>query len=202
MAGEAKSYAERLFDYPAVGPLSDAAAMEAIRTPVLREGVEIEENTLAMIVEKTKGYPYFLQEWGSRAWDAAAESPITVADVDRATTDVLRQLDTGFFRVRLDRLTPREKDYMCAMASLGPGPHRSGEIAHALRIDVTQAGPLRKWTCQEGMVFVLSTGTRRSRSPCSMSSCSGPSRIGLPPFRHLRSPRFRANPGGGVNDRG
>jgi hypothetical protein len=153
LAGEAKSYAERLFDYPKVGPLPDDAARAALRTPVQREGVEIRDNALALIVERTKGYPYFLQEWGSHAWNAAKASPITAQDAERATIDALAHLDEGFFRVRLDRLTPREKDYVRAMAELGEGPHRSGEIAQKLSMDVTTAGPLRNGLIKKGMIF-------------------------------------------------
>lgn len=153
LAGEAKSYAERLFEYPAVGPLSDEDAREAIRAPVLREGVEVTDEALARVGERTRGYPYFLQEWGYHAWDAATTSPITAADVDRASIAALQRLDAGFFRVRLDRLTPREKEYMRAMAALGGGPHRSGDIAHALNMDVTTAGPLRNGLIKKGMIF-------------------------------------------------
>jgi len=153
LAGEAKSYAERLFNYPDLGPLSRDAARDAIREPMRREGVRIADEALEMIVEKTKGYPYFLQEWGQHTWNAASESPITAGDVERATAEALRQLDVEFFRVRLDRLTPRERDYMRAMASLGPGPHRSGEIAQVLSMNVTAAGPLRDGLIKKGMIF-------------------------------------------------
>lgn len=153
LAGEAKSYAERLFNYPDVGRLSDDAAEDAIRAPVMREGVQIEDAALLVIREQTKGYPYFLQEWGFHTWNAAASSPITPDDVKRATADALSHLDNGFFRVRIDRLTPRERDYMRAMAELGPGPHRSGDIAQLLFIDVTAAGPLRNTLIKKGMIF-------------------------------------------------
>lgn len=101
----------------------------------------------------TQGYPYFLQEWGSHAWETASDSPISLADVKRATEAALRCLDQSFFRVRFDRLTPREKDYMLAMARLGPGPHRSGEIAQAMQIDVRAAGPLRNKLIKKGMIY-------------------------------------------------
>lgn len=153
LAGEAKSYAERLFVYPNVGRLPEDAAKDAIRSPVRKQGVEITEGALTMIVEQTRGYPYFLQEWGSHAWDAAAGSPITQGDVERATAEALAQLDEGFFRVRMDRLTPCEKAYMRAMAALGPGPHRSGDIAKALKVDVRAAGPLRNGLIRKGMIF-------------------------------------------------
>ncbi len=140
-------------EYPEVGKLSDEAARSAIRAPVQREGVEITEEALKIIVEETEGYPYFLQEWGSQAWNAATTSPITAADARRATTEALNRLDQGFFRVRLDRLTPRERDYVRAMAELGRGPHRSGEIANLLGIQVTTAGPLRNGLIKKGMIY-------------------------------------------------
>lgn len=153
LAGEAKSYAERLFDYPAVGPLDHHAATSAIRDPVRREGAEIEDAALQEIVTRTAGYPYFLQEWGSHAWNDAPRSPITVADVARASDHTLRALDEGFFKVRLDRLTPRERDYLRAMADLGPGPHRSGDIADVLGMPVTAAAPIRGGLIKKGMVY-------------------------------------------------
>jgi hypothetical protein len=153
LAGEAKSYAERLFDYPEVGALDRNDAERAIREPIRSEGAEIEPAALAMIVDHTHGFPYFLQEWGSHTWDTAPVSPITHADVARATEDALRTLDQGFFRVRLDRLTPRERDYMRAMAELGPGPHRSGDIAGLLGVQVTTVGPLRGGLLRKGMIY-------------------------------------------------
>ena len=153
LAGEAKSYSERLFEYPDVGPLAAEAAQDAIREPMRREGVNISEGALDRIVEKTRGYPYFLQEWGYHAWNVATSSPVTPEDAERATANALERLDKGFFRVRLDRLTPREKDYVRAMAALGPGPHRSGEIAQKLSMDVTTAGPLRNGVIKKGMVY-------------------------------------------------
>lgn len=153
LAGEAKSYAERLFDYPPVGALEDAAAERAIREPIHDEGAQIAPNALASIVEQTQGYPYFLQEWGSHAWDTAPASPITEHDVERASVDALGALDQGFFRVRLDRLTPREKAYMRAMAELGPGPHRSSDIAALLGEPVTRVAPIRGGLIRKGMIY-------------------------------------------------
>lgn len=153
LAGEAKSYAERLFDYPDVGALGQSDAERAIREPLRSEGVAIEPAALSMVVERTEGYPYFLQEWGANAWDVAAGSPITLADVGHATIAALRRLDEGFFRVRLDRLTPREREYMRAMAQLGPGPHRSGDIAATLGVKVTSVGFVRQALIHKGMVY-------------------------------------------------
>lgn len=153
LAGETKSYAERLFDYPPVGPLAPDDATDAIREPARREGVDYTPEALEIIVSTTQGYPYFLQEWGKHAWDVAEASPITADDARLANERAIRQLDHGFFRVRLDRLTPREKQYMRAMAELGPGPHRSGEIARAMGDPVSAVAPLRQGLIRKGMVY-------------------------------------------------
>jgi hypothetical protein len=153
LAGDAKSYAERLFDFPPVEALTPAEARDALREPARREGVDYDNEALALIVEQTRGYPYFLQEWGSSAWNVAPGSPITAADANRATELAVAQLDSGFFRVRFDRLTPREKDYMRAMAGLGPGPHRSGDIAQALNQGVASVAPLRQALITKGMIY-------------------------------------------------
>jgi len=151
--GRAKSYAERLFDIPEIGPLSNADARIALTKPVQAQGVEITEDALRSIVKQTHGYPYFLQEWGKHAWDAAAASPITIGDVQRASLATVAALDESFFRVRFDRLTPLEKKYLRAMAELGPGPHRSGDIAEQLERKVTSLGPTRNKLIAKGMIY-------------------------------------------------
>ncbi len=153
LAGNAKSYAERLFDYPPVGALEEADATEALRTPALKVGVDYEDHALDMIVRVTHGYPYFLQEWGKHAWNTADQTPISAEDAQAATGRAVRGLDQGFFSVRLDRLTPREKAYVRAMAELGPGPHRSGDIAEALDMKVQAAGSLRDKLIRKGMIY-------------------------------------------------
>ena len=153
LAGEAKSYAERLFDYPAVGPLPPAAASEAIVEPLKRQSMAIEDKALQHILKQTNGYPYFLQEWGYQAWNAAPVSPITLGDVKLAARAAAERLDGGFFKVRVDRLTPREKEYMHAMAALGPGPHRSGDIAKAMKKQVSAVAPLRDGLIKKGMIY-------------------------------------------------
>jgi len=153
LAGDAKSYAERLFDYPAVGPLTNEAARRAVREPVLGEDADIESKALERIVTVTQGYPYFLQEWGKHSWNRATTSPITEADVDTASVSATDALDKSFFRVRFDRLTPREQDYLRAMAELGPGPHRSGAIADKLGSTVEKMGPLRSGLIKKGMIW-------------------------------------------------
>lgn len=153
LAGEARSYAERLFEYPAIGPLDPEAARLAIRRPLLGEGVDIEPPALERIVAVTQGYAYFLQEWGKHAWLAAGASPITVMDVETAATTAIMALDRSFFRVRFDRLTPREQGYLRAMAELGAGPHRSGAIADLLGKSVESLGPLRSGLIRKGMIY-------------------------------------------------
>lgn len=156
--GKAKSYAERLFDFPTIGPLPRLAAEQAIRKPAAVHDVAFDDDALAAILDKTEGYPYFLQEWGKHVWDSARGSPITVADVSRAHDLTMAALDASFFSVRLDRLTPAEKRYLRAMAELGPGPHRSGEIAECLGKTVQSQAPLRGKLIQKGMVWSPSHG--------------------------------------------
>mgnify|MGYP002632777504 CR=1 FL=1 len=151
--GRAKSYAERLFDFPEIGPLPPDATKLAIAKPANDRGVEVTAEALDLIVTKTHGYPYFVQEWGKHSWDAAKASPITQADVENASTAAIAALDESFFRVRFDQLTPAEKGYIRAMAKLGPGPHRSGDIADELNRDVTSLGPTRNNLISKGMIW-------------------------------------------------
>jgi predicted transcriptional regulator len=156
--GQAKSYAERLFDFPEIGALPPPAAKIAISKPAVAQGVKVNEDALERIVQETRGYPYFLQEWGKHAWDTAAQSPITRYDVELASKAAVAALDESFFRVRFDRLTPVEKRYLRAMAELGPGPHRSGDIAEKLDRKVTSLGPTRNQLIAKGMVWSPSHG--------------------------------------------
>lgn len=156
--GRAKSYAERLFDFPVIGPLPRDAARLAIAKPARDQGVEITDDALARIFDETRGYPYFLQEWGKHAWDTAQASPITLADVELASKSAVAALDESFFRVRFDRLTPSERKYLRAMAELGPGPHRSGDVAEQLRRGVTSLGPTRNQLIAKGMIWSPSDG--------------------------------------------
>ena len=153
LTGRSKSYAERLFDFPPVDALEPPDAKLALTEPARQELVTFSAAALDRIVSLTKGYPYFLQEWGYHTWNHASRSPITEGDVDGASPAALRALDESFFRVRLDRLTPRERDYLRAMAELGGGPHRSGDVAQVLGINVTTAGPLRAGLIVKGMIF-------------------------------------------------
>lgn len=153
MAGDAKSYAERLFTYPEVGELPQEAARLAIRQPIETAGEVITPDAVDSIVERTHGFPYFLQEWGFTTWNTARGSEITMSDVDQANAAALRRLDDGFFNVRLERLTPKERDYVLAMASLGDGPYRSTEVARRMGEEIQSLGPLRARLISKGMVY-------------------------------------------------
>lgn len=153
LAGESKSYAERLFSFPDIGPLSEPDTAKALQDPVRAVGVEFEDAALQEIYRLTQGYPYFLQEWGYQTWNHAGLSPITLQDVQNATAKVIPRLDANFFRVRFDRLTPSEKNYLRAMAELGPGAHRSGDIASVLGVKITSLGPVRAKLIKKGMIY-------------------------------------------------
>ena len=152
-AGRSKSYAERLFDYPVVGPLEKEDAKKALQEPALSEGVSFTNDALDEIARVTEGYPYFLQEWGYQAWNIAEKSPIELDVIKRATKASITRLDQSFFRVRLDRLTPREKDYLRALAELGADPQRSGDIAEKLGVEVNRVAPLRNGLIKKGMIY-------------------------------------------------
>jgi len=151
--GNAKSYAERLFDFTPIGPLDTDAATQAIEKPIQDEGVTITPEALAEILRVSQGYAYFLQTWGSHTWLAAEASPITVNDVHKAGVTAMAALDEGFFRVRFDRCTPKEKRYLRAMAALGEGPHRSGDVAEVLNEKVSSLAPTRATLIGKGMVW-------------------------------------------------
>jgi hypothetical protein len=156
--GRAKSYAERMFDFPDIGPLAPPEAAIAISKPLADLGVAAEPEALQRIIQQTRGYPYFLQEWGKHAWDVASASPITAEDVEIASREAIAALDESFFRVRFDRLTPVEKRYLRAMADIGPGPHRSGDVAQHLGRKVTSLGPTRNQLISKGMIWSPSHG--------------------------------------------
>ncbi len=158
LAGESKSYAERLFSFPEVGPLPEPDAIKALQEPVMMAGKSFEPAALREIFRLTRGYPYFLQEWGYQAWNHAAASPITLQVVQEASDLVSRRLDENFFRVRFDRLTPREKKFLRAMAELGAGPYRTGDVADKLKVKISTIGPLRAGLIKKGMIYSPSYG--------------------------------------------
>lgn len=151
--GDAKTYAERLFDIEEIGPLNREDAEQALVLPAREEGVAIEAGAVARILDETRGYPYFLQEWGKTAWDVAQDDVITAEDVAQASHLAVAALDESFFRIRFDRLTQAEKLYLRAMAELGPGPHRSGEIAARMNRRTESLGPTRNMLIGKGMIW-------------------------------------------------
>lgn len=153
LAGEAKSYAERLFDFPEVGSLAADEAADALRIPAQNLDVDFTDDALRVIVGEAHGYPYFLQEWGYHVWNHATASPVTEGDVRSVRPVVIDQLDRNFFLVRFDRLTPKEKEYLRTMAELGRGPHRSGDIAARLGVKVESVAPRRSGLILKGMIY-------------------------------------------------
>lgn len=153
LAGDSKSYAERLFNFPEVGALSELDAAKALQEPAQAVGVIFESLALKEIYRLTKGYPYFLQEWGYQSWNHAPTPTITLSVVQTATPRVIDRLDQNFFRVRFDRLTPNEKNFLRAVAELGPGAHRTGAIAEVLGVKVTSLGPVRAKLMKKGMIY-------------------------------------------------
>jgi hypothetical protein len=158
LSGEAKSYAERLFTYASIGALGEADAKSAIKQPVMEEGASISEDALNEIIKKTQGYPYFLQEWGHQCWNIAQNNHIGLSDVRMASVRATKRLDDGFFKVRFDRLTPKEREYVITMAKLGSGPYRSSDIAEKLGEKPQSIGPRRAQIISKGMIYSPSHG--------------------------------------------
>jgi hypothetical protein len=153
LSGQAKSYAERLFDFPGLGPLTRDDSIRALQNPVKQENADFSPDAIEQILLATQGYPYFLQEWGYHSWNVAPSPRITKAEVALAHVRAIQRLDEGFFRVRLDRLTPAERDYLRAMAELGPGPHRSGDVARILHRSTSDLGVRRDALIRKGMIW-------------------------------------------------
>jgi hypothetical protein len=151
--GKSKSYAERLFNFPEVGQLSRADAENALRSPVRNHDVDFEDAAVAEVIRETQGYPYFLQQWGHEAWNIAESSPITLDTIRQASKAAIANLDQSFFRVRFDRLTPREKEYLQGLATLGTGKQRSGEIAETLGVRSQSVAPIRSALIKKGMIY-------------------------------------------------
>jgi AAA ATPase domain len=156
--GKSKSYAERLFDFPEVGPLPHNDAVVALMEPIRKEGEKIQRPAVELIIDRTQGYPFFLQAWGFHCWNIAPRSPIVARHVKDADPIVISGLDASFFRVRFDRLTPSEKRYLRAMAELGSGPHRSGQVAVELKVKVQSVAPTRSSLIRKGMIYSPSHG--------------------------------------------
>jgi len=157
-AGDAKTYAERLFEFPRLDRLSETDACAAIRQPVEDEGAHIDDDALREIFRRSHGYPYFLQEWGYNAWNACDGDSIGLQDAQAATAVSIRKLDESFFRVRFDRLTPGERDYMSALASLGPETQRTSDVAASMGRKANSVAPTRDSLIKKGMLYAPEHG--------------------------------------------
>ncbi len=159
MADDAKSYAERLFIFKTVGPLSKQDTASALEQPVGKLGVSFEKGAVDIIYENTRGYPYFIQEWGQQSWNTA-QSPtiITKQDILDSTEQVIEKLDESFFKVRFDRLTEAEKNYLRAMAELKESPSRTGEVAALVGTSSSGRGPVRDSLLKKRMIYSPSHG--------------------------------------------
>lgn len=153
LAGDAKSYAERLFTFPTIGNLDSDDSLLALREPAILEDADYEEEALALAHQVTSGYPYFIQELGWAAWGVASSSPITRKDVEDAVDHYQAKLDSSFFRVRLDRATDLQTAYLRAMAELGPEPHKAADVAVLLDRESTQLGPTRAELIDMGLLY-------------------------------------------------
>lgn len=158
IAGKSKSYAERLFDFPNLGPLGEEDSTNALQEPVKEQDIIFTDEAISEIFSHTAGYPYFIQEWGYQSWNAASTSPIDIESVKKATQESIKRLDENFFRVRFDRLTPSEKKYLRALAELEAKDRRSGNVAEKLGIVVQKASPARSSLIKKGMIYSKAYG--------------------------------------------
>ncbi|HYU59938.1 MAG TPA: ATP-binding protein [Solirubrobacterales bacterium] len=158
LAGEAKSYAERLFKFPRIGELSEAEATRALVEPAKALDVDYDEAAVSTVVEYTEGYPYFIQEYGNVLWDLTDQPPITLEHVQNAGDAVEAKLDGSFFRVRAERTTELELRYMRAMAELGPEPQQAKDVAKMLGRTSEQLGPTRSRLIDKGLLYTPGHG--------------------------------------------
>jgi hypothetical protein len=158
LAGEAKSYAERLFRFPTVDSLEPEEARKALVEPARELDVDYDKAAVDEILAYTQGYPYFIQEYGSVIWNFADKGPITVENAHDAEEAVEAKLDESFFRVRADRTTNAELQYLRAMAELGPTPHLAGDVADVLGRKSTSLGPTRARLIEKGLLWTPSHG--------------------------------------------
>jgi hypothetical protein len=158
LAGDSKSYAERMFRFPEVGALSEEDARIAIAKPARQEGAALDDEAMAEICRITERYPYYLQQWAHDAWNLAAGPSITRQDVLDATKTSIAVLDRDFFRVRFERCNASEKRYLRALASMGPGAHRSGDVADRLGLKISSLAPARDRLIRKGMIYAPQYG--------------------------------------------
>lgn len=153
LAGEAKSYAERLFKFPLIGRLTVTDAYEALVEPATNNGANYEDDAAQFVIEYTQGYPYFLQEYGKAVWDIAEGPTVTLQDVLRSQAAVEDKLDGSFFKVRIERTTDLERAYLRAMAELGPDPQTANSVAVMMKRQSNQLGPTRARLIEKGLLY-------------------------------------------------
>jgi AAA ATPase domain len=153
LAGEARSYAERLFQFPRIGALDESAARAALVIPAEREGARYEQQAVERALELTQGYPFYIQEFGKHIWNLAPASPITQADVDLAGPRAEESLDRGIYEVRIQRATVKERQYLRAMAELGGGPYKAGAVAAAMGSTTTALSTVRQKLLDRGLIY-------------------------------------------------
>jgi len=153
LSGEARSYAERLFTFPTIANLGEAEARAALLEPARQQDVEYEPAGVGRALEWTAGYPFYIQQLGKHAWNLATESPITAANVADAVPYAVEALDSSLYEVRVQRATRAERTYMRAMAQLGDGPYRSGEVAAKLHKPATAVSPTRQDLVSKGLIY-------------------------------------------------
>lgn len=158
LAGNSKSYSERLFRFPEIGALNRDDAISAIANPARSEGVTFENAAIEQILKLTERYPYFLQQWAYEAWNISPTTTISEPIITKATIAAIKELDQSFFKVRFDRCAPSEKKYMRALADFGQGKHRSGDIAERLNVKVNSVAPTRSALIKKGMIYSPSHG--------------------------------------------
>ena len=158
LSGDAKSYAERLFEFIPIKYLEPPQDSLAITEPARLKNVEYESDAVTESLNITKGYPYFIQELGKHSWDLATVSPIKLEDVKNAKTLTLKELDNSFFKVRLDRAAGREKRLMYAMAELGQGPYLMADVAKKVGIKVSSLSPTRATLISKGFIYTPEFG--------------------------------------------
>jgi hypothetical protein len=154
----ARSYAERLFDYRHIGALPSGAAAEALTIPAEKNGASFESGALDLLVDASGGYPYYLQTYGSAAWDLAIDSVITVADAEGAVERGNVELDTGFFPARWDRATPSERQYLTAMAEDPDGTTATADVARRLSTRPQSLSPARQSLIDKGIIYAPDRG--------------------------------------------
>jgi hypothetical protein len=187
LAGEAKSYAERLFKFPAIGTLSCPEAATALTEPAEEKSVHYDDEAVRFVFSYTEGYPYFLQEFGKAVWDLAEGPTITVADAEAALAVVEDKLDSSFFRVRLDRTTDLERAYLRAMAQLGSGPQPAGDVAALLERTSQQCGPTRARLIEKGLLYTPSYGNAAFSVPQFDRFLKRAIPLDVPPRRQRRT---------------